>query len=522
MGTVAKVDVKANLNSNIKYMLSFLSDNQYPQTLSKKNLVNPTEATFKEVFKFIIQTMSPSFDMKRIGTAVPEYLLALGYPYNLKESYFKPVGSPHSWPHVLESLVWLSKFVQQSEYEGEHVSTLLTMACQDIGKAQDDELWHLAESQKLYKKFNQSLLSMEEVEEEYKHNRNSQERCAVKQRRIDELRSKIDAQKAKKDGHEESRKTTVKSIEEKRQGLETCKQDLKNFEELKNQKDQEKDQIRNAAKCHKNNTDDLLESLEHHRLQQADLESIISKQPPQLEVQKKKQKMKLLKEQRGALKADIDKKSAECWRDEITDSNTQLKIREDFRQVDEHLKKVVPKHCIRVDGFIDNKVLVQVKSTLDTITVQAKDAREESARREHKVYKEQIQLQDLLDDYQLLEDDLKSKASQRKYKDEDNERMKQKILRGSARLDEEVEKCRKKINELKTELNVELDVSTIDEKLIRLLAEIDDETERDDILCKMSVLNHRELEGASSAIQFNKSLIKLFKARAGNILACGV
>ena len=38
----------------------------------------------------------------------------------MKESHFKPVGSPHNWPFVLEALVWLTKFATMSEYESEN------------------------------------------------------------------------------------------------------------------------------------------------------------------------------------------------------------------------------------------------------------------------------------------------------------------------------------------------------------------------------------------------------------------
>ena len=52
-----------------------------------------------------------------------------------------------------------------------------------------------------------------------------------------------------------------------------------------------------ADEIKKKKREDIVEALERHRLQQAGLESVISRQPPQLEVQKDKQKMLLLREQ---------------------------------------------------------------------------------------------------------------------------------------------------------------------------------------------------------------------------------
>jgi len=456
--------------------------------------------------------------MKRIGTAVPDYLIALGYPYTLKEAHFKPVGSPHSWPYVLESLVWLTKFASQAEYEGQNVSTLLTMACEDKGQEDDNELWHITESARLYKKFNAGTSSMEELLQEYKMKRNSEKRCKVKQDKIDALRAKIEEKTLKKNGHAARQQNLAKDLADKLQKLRECKADEEAISEIKNKQETDRAEMVQADEIKKKKKEEIVEALERHRLQQAGLESVISKQPPQLEVQKDKQKMLLLREQRNALKADAERKNAECWKAEIEDSNAQLKIREDFRQQEGCLRKVAPKHCVKIDGVIDNKTLMQAKTTLDNITDQAKVLREESTKIEHKLYKEQKQLQELQEDFNLLEKDLKSKASQRKYQEEDNERSKQKMTRSSARLDEEVEKCRKRVNELKTELNVHLDVSTIDEKLIVLLAEIDNEHDRSEILTKMAAIKCDELQGASASHQFTRNLMKLFRARSQRVL----
>ena len=39
----------------------------------------------------------------------------------------------------------------------------------------------------------------------------------------------------------------------------------------------------------------------------------------------------------------------------------------------------MPKHCINIDGVVDNKTLVQVRSTLNTVIEHAKALREEQA-----------------------------------------------------------------------------------------------------------------------------------------------
>ena len=51
-----------------------------------------------------------------------------------------------------------------------------------------------------------------------------------------------------------------------------------------------------------------------------------------------------------------------------------------------------------------------------------------------------------------------------------------------------------------------------------MLAEIDSEKEREEILTKMALLKKEELQGASASYQFTRNLLKLFKNRSTRVI----
>lgn len=114
--------------------------------------MSPTEATFKEVLRFIIKDHYPEFECSRLSIDVMTLMNDFSYPYQLKESYFKPVGSPMSWPFLLEALNFLCELMRMMDYEAANISKLYTINCKDEEEA-EEELRHQVICAKLYREF---------------------------------------------------------------------------------------------------------------------------------------------------------------------------------------------------------------------------------------------------------------------------------------------------------------------------------------------------------------------------------
>lgn len=64
--------------------------------------------------------------LTKVEDDVPAFFKRLRYPFQISKSSLFAVGSPHTWPGLLASLVWLTELLSYSE---KAVSTAL-MACQ--------------------------------------------------------------------------------------------------------------------------------------------------------------------------------------------------------------------------------------------------------------------------------------------------------------------------------------------------------------------------------------------------------
>uniref|UniRef100_H2LLG9 Kinetochore protein NDC80 n=1 Tax=Oryzias latipes TaxID=8090 RepID=H2LLG9_ORYLA len=100
---------KSFVQQCIRQLHEFLTEQNYPGTLSTKTLQSPSTKEFVKMFEFIYRQLDPTFEMpnSKVEEEVPAILKALRYPFVLSKCSMYSVGAPHTWPQALVALMWL-------------------------------------------------------------------------------------------------------------------------------------------------------------------------------------------------------------------------------------------------------------------------------------------------------------------------------------------------------------------------------------------------------------------------------
>ncbi|KAF9961735.1 kinetochore-associated Ndc80 complex subunit ndc80 [Mortierella alpina] len=114
-GTVSMKDPrpikdKAFQRSLVHSIVDYLTQNGYPNTITPKNLMQPTNKDFQDVFKFLYQKLEPRYlFQKKFEDEVPVLMKTMRYPAadTISKTALYTVGAPHSWPSMLALLGWM-------------------------------------------------------------------------------------------------------------------------------------------------------------------------------------------------------------------------------------------------------------------------------------------------------------------------------------------------------------------------------------------------------------------------------
>ncbi|KAF9289013.1 autophagy protein [Mortierella alpina] len=114
-GTVSMKDPrpikdKAFQRSLVHSIVDYLTQNGYPHTITPKNLMQPTNKDFQDVFKFLYQKLEPRYlFQKKFEDEVPVLMKTMRYPAadTISKTALYTVGAPHSWPSMLALLGWM-------------------------------------------------------------------------------------------------------------------------------------------------------------------------------------------------------------------------------------------------------------------------------------------------------------------------------------------------------------------------------------------------------------------------------
>ncbi len=88
----------------------------FKEPIDKIFATGPSQSEFNMATEYLIRQIDPNFIMPSTANTKPEEYYPklakyLGYPYQLKRDWFKPVGVPTSWPYVLGFLQFLLEMV---------------------------------------------------------------------------------------------------------------------------------------------------------------------------------------------------------------------------------------------------------------------------------------------------------------------------------------------------------------------------------------------------------------------------
>ena len=97
-------------------LVQYLTDHEYSQPLTQKQLESPSLKEFKTIAEFLFKQLDPNFKFgDDFCEDIRDVIKMVGYPFNISKSSLSAVGSPHTWPHVLAMLVWVIELLYYLE-----------------------------------------------------------------------------------------------------------------------------------------------------------------------------------------------------------------------------------------------------------------------------------------------------------------------------------------------------------------------------------------------------------------------
>ncbi|KAF9355303.1 kinetochore-associated Ndc80 complex subunit ndc80 [Mortierella sp. AD094] len=115
---------KAYQRNLIHNIVAFLTQAGYPHVITTKNLTQPANKDFQDIFKFMYLKLEPGYDFqKKFEDEVPVLLKTMRYPAadTITKTSLYTVGTPHSWPNMLALLGWMMEVILIIEKYKEHM-----------------------------------------------------------------------------------------------------------------------------------------------------------------------------------------------------------------------------------------------------------------------------------------------------------------------------------------------------------------------------------------------------------------
>lgn len=121
---------KQFLPNSIRSLVEYLSGHNYDHPISPKILTKPTNKDYYNIVLFLFRQVDPNYNcVGKLEDEIVAMFKFLGYPFPIAKSNISAVGSPHAWPTMLASIMWLielltyNECVIQSEQQALQMST---------------------------------------------------------------------------------------------------------------------------------------------------------------------------------------------------------------------------------------------------------------------------------------------------------------------------------------------------------------------------------------------------------------
>lgn len=106
------VNSKQFVSDSVIELVQFLEDFGFNQRIAHKTLAAPTGKDFANIVSFLFRLLDPAFVMSgKMEDEVALVFKTLRYPFPLSKTALTAVGSPHTWPALLASVMWLTELL---------------------------------------------------------------------------------------------------------------------------------------------------------------------------------------------------------------------------------------------------------------------------------------------------------------------------------------------------------------------------------------------------------------------------
>eukprot|EP01039_Chlorochromonas_danica_P011401 gene11401-12741_t len=107
---------KSFLNMSIRLLLDFLNQHGYEHVVNAKILSKPTNKDYYQIVLFLFHLIDPNYVCTgKIEEEIVAMFRFLGYPFAINKSNISAVGSPHAWPQMLASIMWLVELLSYDD-----------------------------------------------------------------------------------------------------------------------------------------------------------------------------------------------------------------------------------------------------------------------------------------------------------------------------------------------------------------------------------------------------------------------
>lgn len=107
---------KRFIHASIRALIDYLTMHNYDNSISPKILTNPSTKDFNNIVQFLFRQIDPNFAYTgKYEDEVISMYKCLKYPYSISKTSLNAVGSPHSWPQLLASVMWIIELLAYDE-----------------------------------------------------------------------------------------------------------------------------------------------------------------------------------------------------------------------------------------------------------------------------------------------------------------------------------------------------------------------------------------------------------------------
>ena len=102
--------------TSIRALIDYLTAHNYDHAISPKILTSPSGKDFNNIVQFLFRQIDPNLTCPgKFEDEVISIFKFMKYPYNISKNGLSAVGSPHSWPQLLASIMWIIELLEYDE-----------------------------------------------------------------------------------------------------------------------------------------------------------------------------------------------------------------------------------------------------------------------------------------------------------------------------------------------------------------------------------------------------------------------